>query len=63
LGTGELGEATHTIIAALSMQYFGFCVLELPGGICPQIMETGRTPTAVFAVGETKAFGSGFWKC
>ena len=45
------------IIACLSTRSFGFCVQGLPGGICLQIMETGKIPTAGFAVGGTKETG------
>jgi len=42
---------------ALSMQYYGFCVLEHPGVICLQTTVIGRIHTGVFAVGATKAYG------
>jgi transposase len=54
--------ATHETTANLSMAYFGFCVRVRLGEICLLIMETGKIPTVVFADGETKEYGSGFWR-
>jgi hypothetical protein len=53
----EFGEGWLKIIVALSMQYYGFCVLEHPGVICLQTTAIGRIHTGVFAVGATKAYG------
>jgi hypothetical protein len=52
----------HATTADLSMRYFGFCVLALHGEIYLQIMGTGKIRTGGFADGETKEFGSGFWR-
>jgi hypothetical protein len=52
----------HEITASLSMRYFGYYALARHGGICPQIMETGKIPIDAFADGETKVSGRGYWK-
>jgi hypothetical protein len=57
LGVRGIQEDQHMITGGLSMQYYGYSELELPGEIYRQTMEIGRIHTGDSVGGEIRGYG------
>jgi hypothetical protein len=44
------------------MLFYGYCGLDLLGGIYHLIMEIGRIHIEDFLVGRKREYGKGYWK-